>query len=639
MLDISTLNENQRRAVEWGKKPLLVLAGPGSGKTFVLTMRVARLIRESPNARFRVLGLTFTRTAANMMRERVEHLLGPEARRARLTTFHSFCIEVLRQHGSHLGLRPDFEILTQDADRFQVLDEAIRKANAPDMPGISDQSVAVMIDHLLRVGYDAGHDTPLPFSGFERDWIRPIYTAYMDTLLRNNHLELETLFVCCIRLFRDYPRIAKHYRIVYPYICVDEYQDTNRGQEQLLRTLCPDDGTNFFIVADDDQIIHQWKGASPERLWNLQRDYKMSVIRFPESYRCPPALIELANNLIRFNVERLPDKIQRTSAAARQNSPVVRVRWFPDQSKEMAWIAEDIRDRSFGPEECAVLARNTKLLRLAAGALRCAGLSPYLLNRKDEFESPLVRFVYSALRLMNAPQESDQIRSLCKAYFDLTGVDVRAEDAEAESGLYGGSLLRGFLDVAVASPVALVNSTPLLGALRDQLLERLRYQEFSEMVFDWSSEHRSRSSGTDANSDEEADEIRIWNDLMHKAREHFDDDPTLSQFLQELDLRPKTTPPKRGDIQCLTIQRTKGKEFQHVYLIGLVESQLPSSYVRQIYNSRELEEERRSCFVAITRARSSLTLTLADSYFGLKTKPSRFLREMGLNGETEGARP
>ena len=309
MLDMSRLNENQRRAVEWGKKPLLVLAGPGSGKTFVLTMRVARLIRESPNARFRVLGLTFTRTAANMMRERVEHLLGPEARRARLTTFHSFCVEVLRQHGSHLGLRPDFEILTQDADRLQVLGEAIRKADAPNMPSVSDRSVAVMIDHLLRTGHDGGHDTPLPFSGFERDWIRPIYTGYVDTLLRNNRLEFETLLVCCLRLFRKHPRIAKHYRIVYPYICVDEYQDTNRAQDLLVRALCPEDCAHFFVVADDDQIMHQWNGASPERLRKLQRDYKMSVIRFPESYRCPPAVVKLANSLIRFNLEQSPDKM------------------------------------------------------------------------------------------------------------------------------------------------------------------------------------------------------------------------------------------------------------------------------------------------------------------------------------------
>ena len=168
MSELSSLNANQLRAVEWNRKPLLVLAGPGSGKTFVLTMRVARLIRESPEARFRVLGLTFTTKAADEMRGRVERMLGPDAQRARLTTFHSFCAEVLRQHGSHLGLRPDFEILTQDADRHQALDEAIQESDVAEMPTVGGRSIVLMIDHLLREGHDGGDDTPLPILGVRK---------------------------------------------------------------------------------------------------------------------------------------------------------------------------------------------------------------------------------------------------------------------------------------------------------------------------------------------------------------------------------------------------------------------------------------------------------------------------------------
>ena len=637
VFDLSSLNPNQLRAVEWGRKPLLVLGSPGSGKTFALIMRVARLIRESPDSRFRVLGLTFNRAAAKFMQERVEHLLGSDARRARLTTFHSFCAEVLRQHGSHLGLRPDFEVLTQDADRHQALDEAIQESDMAEMPTVGGRSIVLMIDHLLREGHDGGDDTPLPFSGSGKHWIRPIYKAYMDILIRNNHLDFGTLFVCCLRLFRNYPRIAKHYRIVYPYICVDEYQDTNKAQDLLLRALCPGNDANLFVVADDDQIIYQWNGASPERLRKLRHDYGMPVIQLPESYRCPREVIDLANNLMRFNVEWSPDKMPLISVPGRQNAHSVRVRRFPDQVQEMAWIADDIGERSLVPDECTVLARNTKLLRAAAEALRCAGLSPYVVSRKNEFESPLLRFVHSALRLANAPQESEQMRSLCKAFFDLTGVDVRAEDAEAESGAYGGSPLRGFLDAAEPGLAARVDSAPLLKALRDQLVERLKFQEFFETVFDWSSKYRSYPDGMDENADE-VNELAVWNDLKREVRQHFDGDPTLSQFLQELDLRPKTAPPRRGDVQCLTIHLAKGKEFQHVYLTGLVEDQLPSYYARKSGDdSREIEEERRSCFVALTRVRSSLTLTLADSYFGWPKKHSRFLTEMGLSRELVGS--
>ncbi|RMG23655.1 MAG: ATP-dependent helicase, partial [Armatimonadetes bacterium] len=328
MLDLTKLNENQRRAVKWDKGPLLVLAGPGSGKTLVLTMRVARLIQENPDSRFRVLGLTFTTKAADEMRDRVEQHLGPDARRARLTTFHSFCAEVLRQHGSHLGLRPDFEIITQDADRFRYLDVAIQEAGVEDMPAVNGRGIVKMIDHLLREGHDGSDDMPLPFPGTDKGWIRPVYRSYMEVLLRDNRLDFGLLLVSCLRLFRQRPRIAKHYRIVYPYVCVDEYQDTNKVQDLLLRALCPEDGANLFVVADDDQIIYQWNGASPERLHKLRLDYGMPVIQLPESYRCPPPVIALANNLIQFNLARSPDKKALTSALKERSAGAVRVCQF-----------------------------------------------------------------------------------------------------------------------------------------------------------------------------------------------------------------------------------------------------------------------------------------------------------------------
>jgi DNA helicase-2/ATP-dependent DNA helicase PcrA len=634
MLDLSRLNENQRRAVNWGAGPLLVLAGPGSGKTLVLTMRVARLIQQNPDARFRVLGLTFTTKAADEMRQRVEHLLGPDARRARLTTFHSFCAEVLRQHGSHLGLRPDFEILTQDADRHRVLDEAIKEADVSDMPPVEGKGVVKMIDHLLGEGFDGEESTTLPFAGTDKEWIRPIFNEYVRVLLRANHLDFGMLLVCCLRLFRDRPRVAMHYRIVFPYICVDEYQDTNKAQDLLLRALCPNDGDNLFVVADDDQIIYQWNGASPERLRKLRLDYGMPVIQLPESYRCPAAVVDLANNLIRHNTERSPDKSVLVAASEANPADALRVHYFSDHNQEMAWVARDIRDRSLDPRNCAILARSAKLLHAAADALRGAGLSPYLAMRKNEFESPALRFVHAALRLANAPQDDEQLQRLCKAFFDLTGEDVRADDADAESAVHGGALLRGFISAAAGAAEGDTSSHPwgpLLHSLEQQLVERLRYREFAKEVFDWCSQRREQMGGDDGFADE-IDEVAVWNDIWRSVRQHFGVDPTLSQFLQELDLRQKTSPPKDDEVQCLTIHLAKGKEFQHVYLVGLAEAQLPSYYAKQKgEHSRAIEEERRSCFVAITRVQSQLTLTFATSYFGWPKQPSRFLTEMGID--------
>ena len=632
MFDMSFLNNNQLFATNWGKGALLVLAGPGSGKTLVLTMRVARLIQNEPEARFKVLGLTFTTKAADEMKERVENLLGPYAQRARLTTFHSFCAEVLRQHGSHINLKPDFKIITQDADRLKALNQSSQELDEFNTSNFDSRVAIKMIDHLLREGHDGSLEMPLPFVGSGKDWILPIYNSYINILIRNNHLDFGTLLICTLRLFREQPKIADHYKIVYPYVCIDEYQDSNKAQDSLLRALCPKMNANLFVVADDDQIIYQWNGASPERLKRLQYDYKMQTIQLPESYRCPHDVIKLANNLIQFNQERSPGKKNLTSATTSTDSDSIRVRQFKDHNEEMKWVAQDIADRSLQPAQCAILARTTKLLDLVVDALKINGLSPHQVKRKNEFESPLLRFVHSALRLANAPQNYDQLLMLCNSYFDLMEVRIQSEEVEAESAIHSGALLRGFLDVARHNLPTSIDVTPLLDSLHNHLVERLMYQEFTNNAFEWGTTQLKFQNNPEILHDNVKDEIQVWKNLKRQVRQHSYDEPSLNQFLQELDLRQKSTPPKQTDIQCLTIHLAKGKEFQNVYLIGLAEDELPSFHAIQKGNdSREIEEERRNCFVAITRVQSNLTLTFSKSYYGWPKQPSRFLIEMGIN--------
>ena len=628
MLDLDSLNDNQREAVEWNDGPMLVLAGPGAGKTRVLTTRVARLIQGTPDKRFRVLALTFTTKAAEEMRGRVAQLLGSNMRRARLTTFHGFATDVLRQHGSHFGLRPDFTILNQDADRHLVLRDAMDDAGDAGIPsGATAKGVLPMIDRLLRDGQDGRENRDaLPFAPPGKEWMRPVYKSYIRLLIEGNHLDIGALLVCCLRLFNERPRIARDFGVVYPFACVDEYQDTNKVQDLLLRTLYPDRKANLFVVADDDQTIYQWNGASPERLRRLQHDYDMRVVQLPESFRCPPEVVGLANNLIRHNMDRAPNKKPLVSAAGAPTVPVVRVSRFADCAAELSWVAADIRARSLDPGTCTVLARSTKLVRAAADALSHSGLPFYVVKRKAEFETPLLRFLHSALRLSNRPADLEQLTALCRACYDLTAARVQPEDAEAESVLGGDSLLAGFLSAAAAA-AADKNTRPLLDTLRGDLLDRVKYRDFVKNVLAWRDGH-PRIMNTDP--DEETEERSTWGSLTREIRHQLGADPPLGQFLQQIDLRQKTTPPRSTDVQCLTIHLAKGKEFQHVYLTGLAEEQLPSFQAVQGGPSA-MEEERRNCFVAITRVQSSLTLTHADSYFGWPKQPSRFLAEMGLH--------
>lgn len=627
------LNHGQCKAVEWNEGPLLVLAGPGSGKTLVLTRRVARLIEDSPQGRFGILGLTFTTQAADQMRSRVTKMLGRNSRRTRLTTFHSFAASVLRQHGSHLGLRPNFGQLSE-ADRIGALSRVMRQHDFGRVPTNDDGARRILrtIDYLYREAYDwKDADSPAPLRSAAKEWAVPLYSAYVKSLVQHNYLDYGGLLACCVQLFRERPRIAQFYRNVYRFACVDEYQDTNRAQDLILRAMYPDRTSNLFVVADDDQTIFQWNGADPRRIWEMRKHYRMTVVQLPESFRCPRRVVDVANSLIRRGSQRMVAKEPMTASPWQATGTVVDRR-FENHDDEVSWVAQDIAKRSGSPSDCVVLARNKRLAESAGDALEHAGLKPYLGVRKDDFASPLVGFAHAALKLANAPNDSGQLQRLCDAFACLTDERVRGADAEAESGADGRSLLRGFADAAVEIGVS---AQALLRLVRRHLLDTLDHNAFVDAVFQW-----QRSPGDTferiADEDEET-EKQTWRRIEHQARARVDSAPTLTQLLHEFDLRSKTSPPDDGQTQCLTIHGAKGKEFEHVYVIGLAEGELPSYYATRLDSDsdegvRAIDEERRSCFVAITRARSSVTLTYADSYFGWPREPSRFLTDMGLIG-------
>lgn len=267
MITFDNLNENQRRAVGWDQGPVLVLAGPGSGKTGVLTLRVARLLEENESAA--VLALTFTNKVATETRERVDDLLGERADRAQLCTFHSFATDLLAQHGSHLGIRSDFRPAARDEDRIAMLDDVIDELDG-EVPA-DRRSLLRLIDRLFSESY-AGEGETASLASTPR-WLPPLYRRYCDALIEANRLDFESLLSLATRLLREKPAVARVVRLGWTHVCVDEFQDTNQAQYDLLRLIAPSRSHNLFVVADDDQIIYQWNGASPKRLQDLRRDY------------------------------------------------------------------------------------------------------------------------------------------------------------------------------------------------------------------------------------------------------------------------------------------------------------------------------------------------------------------------------
>lgn len=621
-ISIEGLNENQRRAVEWGEGPVLVLAGPGSGKTAVLTLRAARLLDADEDAS--ILALTFTDKAAREMRERVDSLLGRRADRAHLCTFHSFATDVLRQHGKHVGLRPDFSMATTEEDRLAALEDAVAALGVTAEPVPDDRTALLrLIDRLFADAYDG--DDSLPSLHDSPSWLPSLFRGYCSQLAAANRLDFGALLHFARKLLTGKPAVANLLRTTWTHFCVDEFQDTNKAQYDLLRALVGDGGPNLFVVADDDQVIYQWNGASPERLQTIKSDYGMTVIQLPENYRCPKVIIDLANSLISHNRLRSPDKQPLVAHRSEGTEGVLWYGTYQSEAEEAAAIPAEIRRRGLRPADCVVIARSAKLLERAAGALRGDGFDAHLTQRKNEFDTPPVKWMYNALRLANARHDRDALRRLCVAWKDLSGEVVEVEDLAAASALVGGDFLRAWCDGpgARASDPA---EAELMARARERLAERLDFLDLVEWFMDdwiapWLEDAAVR------------DEVETWRHLhVEILAERGRDNATLNLYLQEMDLRSKAPPPPDGAVRCLTVHGSKGLEFRHVFLIGMAEEVFPSfQAVKKGPQSREMEEERRNCFVAITRVRETLTILRSTRYNGWAKQPSRFISEMGLD--------
>jgi DNA helicase II / ATP-dependent DNA helicase PcrA len=640
LLTLESLNENQSAAVKWNRGPLLVLAGPGSGKTAVLAWRIADIISESPTGRFRVVGLTFTNKAAIEMRERVNSILATGSERALLTTFHAFAADILRQHGSHLGLSPDFSILNSDDDRLDIFEDAVRLASTSN-ENISEADVALLplLTNLIEKRVDEQG-----VGGRVRDpelasKLTTLYQAYVHQLKEHNALDFPLLISLAGQLLTENPAIARHYRTVYPHVCVDEFQDTNVGQFEFLKALVGNDPSGLFVVADDDQIVYQWNGASPERLTDLRNTFDISVIELPENYRCPQPIIEVANKLIGHNPNRAKSSFTPTVGWSNKAPEPIRVKCLQSPEDEADWVAKDLlRIPVAEREHCAVLGRTKTIVERVAASLSNKGIPSTLSVKKNEFVSTPLRWLHSMLRLANSRGDKEQLRKVCKAFYELEGVQLAPKDVVAASSAMGGDLFRAWIGEASArKPYLDERCIALLNRAKTELGDRMIYGPFVKQAFEWfeflsiNDAPLGRSDTVEAFADY-PEEHKVWTNICESINlKHSTDEASLNLLLQEMDLMPKqpTAPP--NSVRCYTIHTAKGMEFDYVYVVGLAEDILPSyQSIRRGPESREIQEERRNCFVAITRTRKCLTLTRSQAYFGYEKQPSRFLREMGL---------
>jgi DNA helicase-2/ATP-dependent DNA helicase PcrA len=612
------LNENQHAAVDWNEGPLLVLAGPGSGKTLVLTCRAARLLQDDENAS--ILALTFTKNAAKEMRTRLDKLVGSHAENVHVCTFHSFAVDILRQHGSHVGIKPDFSILTTVEDRLLVLEEVISslKFDTSSLPS-DRKNLLFLLERLFRESYDGKSNVAGMIS--TPVWIPKLFCAYCDNLKLNNRLDFNGLLFFARKLLLENKGVVRLTQLAWKYICVDEFHDTNRAQYDLLCLLVNKHNPNLFVVADEDQIMYQWNGASPERLLSLKEDFGMHVLQLPENFRCPPDIIQLANNLISHNEIRSKAKKPLVARKKPSNSSVLTLSEFATNEEEVQKIPVIIKKEGWKPDDCVVLARLNNLLQEAAKALKDNGFVPYIPLRKNEFESPSVFWMNSILRLANARHDREFLRRICVSWKEFTGELIETEDVEAAATLSGEDFLRTWVDIALSKEKA-KKRNGLLSKIQQDLVNKLSFIDILEYFFTqkWMDDEL------------ENEDIEIWKNFHSGLlNEHSLENITLNLYLQEMDLQSKTSIRSPDSVSCLTVHGAKGLEFKHVFLIGMADAIFPSyQAVKKGHKSSEIEEERRNCFVAITRVEETLNVSYAENYNGFSKRPSRFIEEMGL---------
>ena len=635
-ITLGELSEIQRKAVDWRNGALLVLAGPGSGKTRVLTCRIARLLDRSRDERFRVLALTFTNKAAHEMSSRVTALAPGLEERADIQTFHSFCAQVLRQHGVHLGIKPNFAIYSRTSDRQAVLEDALgRDSQHVDSEG---RRLLPRIDalkaRLIRpkqteerlVGWNSA-------SPDEAGRLARAYRLYEEELRRANALDFNSLIFEAHRLF-GYPAMARHYQTVYRYWLIDEFQDTNGAQYELLRRMAGADFRQVFAVADDDQTIYEWNGASVRRIGTLVEDFDCEVVQLPTNFRCPPPIVEAANRLVVYNARR--DESKRPSEPAQQNCSLdiqpIRCRVFETDQDEAVGIAAEIAGLDVAERSrTLVLARTRALLESMHDALQVKNLPATILSRRDDFVSPEMRWLVACLKQINRPLDRRNMATLvetfgsfvpgCAASSASGPAPLDADDLLSRSATEGVTYLLIWTRAAQAtrlpSPAA-----EIVGLLADLTAGELNLASAIDQILGHFESHEP--------DDDLKDDLSAWRRLSREIRGAVGQ-TSLVRFLQELDLRSKEPAPEPGAVSLATIHGAKGLEFDTVYLIGLAEEILPSWHsVKDGGNNTAIEEERRGCFVAITRTKQRLILSRAHRYKGWVKQPSRFLAEMGL---------
>jgi len=630
------LNPEQRRAVETTEGPLLVLAGAGSGKTRVLTQRIAYLIGACGIPPESILAVTFTNKAAGEMRDRLEKLLGPEASQVWLSTFHSVCVRILRREIGHLGLSRGFAIYDQ-GDAHSLVKEAMRR-NGLDPKQEEPRRVEWRIDQWKNagVGPAEAHDSAVDF---EARRAAELYLTYQRLLVDANALDFGDLLLRTVDLFDRFPEVLAHYRRRWQYVMVDEYQDTNRVQYQLVRQLAAEH-QNLCVVGDPDQSIYAWRGADVRNILDFEADYPdAGVVRLERNYRSTRAILDGASGVVENNLAR---KEKRLVTEREGGDPIV-VHAAPGDRDEAQWVVRQIlsaqraEGRPLG--SFAIFYRTNAQSRLFEDELLKYNLPHVVVGGVRFYERAEVKDALAWLRFLVNPADAVSLRRIVARPARGIGKGT-LERADAIARERGATLLEGlraFASEAGGRAAASASGfLELVGTLSAEI-PRCGVGEALARVLDRSGYLAAleREGGPESESRlENLRELLRAGEDFGRANAGISDEERseIELFLDQVALVADVDFYDRRDecVSLMTVHTAKGLEFPVVFVAGLEEGIFP--HAGALRDERGIEEERRLCYVAMTRAQDRLFLSWARERhrFGSRSygTPSRFLSEI-----------
>jgi DNA helicase II / ATP-dependent DNA helicase PcrA len=629
---LAGLNASQREAVLHVNGPLLILAGAGSGKTRVITHRIAHLIGAHGVAPWQVLALTFTNKAAEEMRGRVEKLLGASSQEIWVSTFHAACARMLRRDVEHLGRYTRSFVILDTADQSGLIKECLRELNiSPDRyaPQAISGRISRLKNQLITAEqFAAGAQN----FGFEEQ-VRRVYQLYQKKLVEQNALDFDDLLMQMVRLLEEVPEVLRFYRQKFRYILVDEYQDTNHAQYRIIR-LMASEHRNLCVVGDDDQSIYGWRGADISNILSFERDYPdCAVVKLEENYRSTQSILKAAGVVIDKNVARKGKRLWTQREAGEKLTYVEAA----DETQEASFICQMMRRMRLSAgwdfRDMAIFYRTNAQSRAIEDALRVEGIPYQIVGGLKFYERKEVKDLLAYLRMTVNPRDSVSLRRVINVPPRGIGkvtVDKIAAHAEARGiPLYdalGEMLTTGILSGAAAGKVKQFYA----------LAEELRGLAATSSVAELIRELIRRTNFLDQYGTTGEDEMRRQNiQEVITAADDFEEraqDPSLASFLDQTALiaDQDTLIDDAGRVVLMTVHTSKGLEFPVVFISGMEDGIFP--HRRAFEDSSELEEERRLCYVGMTRAKDRLFLSSAvrRRIYGteLYNPPSMFLQDI-----------